>query len=106
MLELGNRRRPNLADGHFASGLSIRIDIQDLSRVRYYDKRWHLTSEEDAVTPSRSPLLALPLLGYARDLSNGGAHALHELQRRQAARVGLIFPPLAVDAKLAGRGLD
>jgi hypothetical protein len=32
--------------------------------------------------------------------------ALHELQRLQAARVGLIAPPLAVDVTLAGGGLD
>ena len=45
---LEHRWRENLADGHFATGLSMRIDIQDLSRVRYDDKRWHLTPEEDA----------------------------------------------------------
>jgi len=45
---LEHRWRQNLADGHFATGLSMRIDIQDLSRVRYDDKRWHLTPEEDA----------------------------------------------------------
>jgi hypothetical protein len=32
--------------------------------------------------------------------------ALHELQRLQAARDGLIPPPLAVDVNLTGRGLD
>jgi hypothetical protein len=43
---LEHRWRQNLADGHFATGLSMRIDIQDLSRVRYDDKRWHLTPEK------------------------------------------------------------
>jgi hypothetical protein len=32
--------------------------------------------------------------------------ALHELQRLQAARVGLISPPIAVDLNVTGRGLD
>jgi hypothetical protein len=32
--------------------------------------------------------------------------ALHELQRLQAARVGLLAPPLAVDVTLVGGGLD
>ena len=32
--------------------------------------------------------------------------ALHELQRLQAMRVGLISPPIAVDVNVTGRGLD
>ena len=39
-------------------------------------------------------------------IERGLYRALHELQRLQASRIGLIAPPLAVDVTLAGRGLD
>jgi hypothetical protein len=49
----------------------------------------------------------LEMIGrYEGHIERGIYRALHELQRLQAARIGLIAPPLAVDVTLAGRGLD
>jgi hypothetical protein len=49
----------------------------------------------------------LEMIGrYESHIERGIYRALHELQRLQAARIGLIAPPLAVDVTLAGRGLD
>ena len=43
---------------------------------------------------------------YEGHIERGLYRALHELQRLQAARIGLIAPPLAVDVNLSGRALD
>jgi hypothetical protein len=49
----------------------------------------------------------LEMIGrYESHIERGLYRALHELQRLQAVRVGLIAPPLAVDVTLAGRGSD
>jgi hypothetical protein len=43
---------------------------------------------------------------YESHIERGIYRALHELQRLQAARTGLLAPPLAMDVTLGGRGLD
>jgi hypothetical protein len=43
---------------------------------------------------------------YEGHIERGLYRTLHELQRLQAAREGLIAAPLAVDVNLAGRGFD